>query len=277
MSSNQKAHLLQFLEDTFGTRLVTKKDPNFDRFLPDRCTLGDVTIPEKAVMIFLNKSLKTQGQSEEELEDRGFLMERDYYTTKWHDTDKAEDLLSQNLKQVLEAETYPQFLLFSQFNLTFQRRLDKVVLSIFNKKNRDIRKLNGTLMQKNRLLKFFKSNCDCSWNFVEFDYVCDLQIMLNMLIGLNYPYLLTIKRFMVTDRSKTVNATSQAAHHVVKGNTMLIINFREDLGVPFKQGEYSVEFYFGEEEFCMGGRVTGLYNEKTKLLINFQTLRTLNN
>lgn len=131
--------------------------------------------------------------------------------SKWHNTDKIDKILNLNYDQIQSYSTVKEIFIFNQFNLTPQNKLNNILGAFLKPSKINVRKINSKFNDNKRLLRYLRDNIELGWNFMEFDFICDFEVVIDLLIGVNYPYFLTLKSFLVVNQDGyVVDRTNEA-------------------------------------------------------------------
>ena len=69
-----------------------------------------------------------------------------------------------------------------------------------------------------------------------------------------------------------LDVTGEVFACTLKANSLLILDFKKDLGINSDKGRFRMNYYFGEEDSGMRGKVDIYFGPDTTLLLNYMKL-----
>jgi len=83
------------------------------------------------------------------------------------------------------------------------------------------------------LHRVLRDSAEENFNFVWFDFISDIQILVDFLIGLNFAYKLKIHRATLYIHGKEVEATKLCKKLIKRKNSILVVDFQQDFEIDF--------------------------------------------
>jgi hypothetical protein len=287
LDDHHKAWIYRRCVQAFGYNLVNQSDKD------TWCKIDKVTLPEmidrnKNVWLLVEDPLRTMddGTIMEAWRAPGYIPRTESWFSEWYNSQSVEKTFNKNLEHASTMGSRDTFK-GTSITITPSGSCCYVFCSILGCKSLRVDNVTSKF-HKNDLVHYFsKKNKGAGsyWNFVIFDFM-EWQPYLNrFLIGLNYHnYDLIITSAVVQSKSNSkqvVKVDNAIASHIIRNNTLWIVDFKKDLGISFSSGQIAVGYQFvpnaynpDPNELPTCGVSAFEFNDCTKFLLNFYNHKT---
>lgn len=171
------------------------------------------------------------------------------------ETRDKRELISQNLELVIDKKDVLSKYLLNRFNLTNDISFKNIFKFVLNPKGIYQKSLNSTMLKDKTLHRAIRDSANENYNFMWFDYISEIQIIIDFLIGLNFNYKLKITRATLYVGGQEVEATKACSKLISRNNSLFIVDFKLDFKINFDEpnANFVVDYQFGKSHFGFKG------------------------
>lgn len=194
-----------------------------------------------------------------------FLMEEDT------STNKKRMLITKNLEWVIKKKEISHKYLLNKFNLTNKYSVRNILQYLFNPRSVYQKSLNDTMILDKTLHRAIRDSADENYNIMQFDFVCQVQIILDFLIGLNFNHKLKITRATLYVGGKEIEATQACVKLIRRKNSLFVVDFKQDFEIEFDVpfANFEVDYQFGKDYLGFKGTDKVTIKQGDCYLLNF--------
>ena len=280
LRDGQKLDLFTKVAKLVSGIVVKATDLDYKKFLAKSATIGKVSSDKRCLMILIDEDFYEPEDPKRvhpkvktlfsNLPSMGFLNRKEVIESTWHDEENKNELLRKNRENCLNSEKQKEKYIVHQMTMTPSFKGISDTLKNYKKFNPSI-KSKELIKDKSlhKLLgqdKFLGKDIKLNWNIVWFDFVDTVPILVDYLVGLNFPYPLVIKKAIVhtamtadsepdhsLDRKKVIQDLVKGRG---RGNSLFLVDLVEDLKlekIKFKVVALQIDYQFGDKSLGISG------------------------
>lgn len=281
ISDEQTKWVFMRTYQAFGNKMVNS-DEIYSWAALNTVTFSDMIKMKKQIYFIVKDDIKIMGFGrQDQWGKQGYLPLDDYFTGEWYDSQTVEKTLMKNLEHSTSNVSEFKFK-GTAMTVTAGSSGGDICCSIMGCKSLRPDN-NNSMFFKNKMVHYFKKKHHTqasNWNIIDFDFP-EWQPDINLfLIGLNYNnYDLSIKNCIVQSKDRNteiVDLDSKISSHIVKNNSLWLIDFKTELGLPFKEGQIAFQFSFtpnsnhvNQKDATIEGICGFMFDDKTAFILNF--------
>lgn len=246
VSSTQRSYLMKYFSDKFGKYLITKKDCS-NWFNVKAVTLDDIRKrhPKRVLLLVDDMILQGGPEKEENLEQQGFLNKKDFLMSKWHNTGSVQKLFGKILEEIEEIPQVENQFVNLQLILSPKIHLKAITKYCLCLDRTRIDQKQRQLFEHRKVQYFVRDMASKAVNFVMMDFVNYDPHITNFLVGLNFPFKLSIlKGYVVCPKGIVVDVTEKLKTLVSNNNSLWIVWFGRDLGIHFAKADLHIIYEY---------------------------------
>jgi hypothetical protein len=159
-----------------------------------------------------------------------------------------------------------------QFTLTPNTETKGLLKILLNPSKLIVKKQFSKFVDDKSLEKAVRNAAQLKWNILWFDYVNLIPVLVDFMIGMNFPYKLLVLKASVVVYGKEFDVTENCQKMVKRDNSLFVLDFSEDLQLeldPMTQGRFELEYQFGEATLGFKGKDEVPFRRYDSYLLNF--------
>ena len=202
-------------------------------------------------------------------ESAGWIEKTSIFDSYWANTGLHELMHTKQIGSRTYAEYRGRFFA-NQITLTPGKDLCKAIMGCGGQRSLRVDKITSAIHKNNFFGKKLKESCtDPSkgfpWNILVFDFIEKMPYLCKFILGMNYSNVQLVitaaalqNKLNTSQINKVKNEEKNNSGddnvqkllieklntHIVKGNTLFIIDFKEDMGLDYKKGQMAIAFEF---------------------------------
>ena len=282
--NHQKADLFPKLAEMVSGHCVKSSHVDCQEFTAQFACIGKVSFDTRCLLILVDPSFydfKLGGKTMmgSELQEMGFFNRRYMMENKWQREENKIRLLEKNLKFCLEMQNEKGLYIVHQFSFTPDIQFNiKGIFGLLTKPKKLVVSAKFKELVKDKTLhRFMRENVGLAWNIVWFDFLNTVPVLVDFMIGVNFPYPLVIKRASVNVKGDFFDRTQECRGLVSRENTLFLVDIGKDLrldGWDFDLLRLEIEYRFGEEYLGFVGTTDVTLKKEDMFLLNFPKIVT---
>ena len=243
VSAEQRAAFIKFMSEKFAKYLITKADTD-SWFQLEQVTVGDIQKHyPKRVLLLVDEMISGEDQ-DHSLARKGFIDRKDFIVSKWHNTGSVKKLFERIAEDIQQQVQVADKFVNLQLILTPKVHAKALANYCIGADRFRVDQKHYMLFRNKQVHYFIRSQAQNSLNFVMMDFVNYDPHISNFLIGLNFPYNLTIHDCYVVSGKAHHNVTKAARELVTRGNSLWLVSVSKDLGLKFDKADLHIVYEY---------------------------------
>lgn len=243
VSPEQRTALLKFMAEKFSKYLITKADTD-SWFQIEHVTIGDIQKHYPKRVLLLVDDMVSAEDTDQSLAKKGFIDRKDFIVSKWHNTGSVKKLFERIAEDVQQQAQVVDKFVNLQLILTPKVHAKALANYCIGADRFRVDQKHYLLFRNKQVHYFIRSQAQHSLNYVMMDFVnYDPQIS-NFLIGLNFPYNLTIHDCYLVAGKSQHDVTKAVRELVTRGNSLWLISVSKDLGLKFDKADLHIVYEY---------------------------------
>lgn len=250
VSQEQRDHLVQFLLEKFGKVMITKEDTN-TWFKVGEVSLGDLLKNHpRRVLLLVDGMIKDSPAITDSPKVKDLLHRDDFLNSPWHNTASIKKLFTGVEKDAYDMiVNKPNCFFNHQLILTPKTKLTHITKYCICMDRGRIDQKQYLLFQEKKVQNFIREFGAQSkvnqFNFLMMDFINYDPLIIQYLIGLNFPSKLEIESATLVVSKKSHDVLNATRSLISRENSLWIVSASKDLGIKFKKAELHLVYKYG--------------------------------